>query len=230
MVKKKSIFKFTGMENKKNNLIKTILFLTITLMIPLLACQEKEHVKSTKREEIFTEIEDKFTTIPEVLNLESSNSEGVFTIKKQSLKPDYSGILADIALALPAYEKGIYYRPFSSKLASGNRMEALWFNTPSELEKYTLEKPRLDDDMDLGAFLVLKKTSGIYLAILPLVSKEVGNTLFIENNTIKLKTATYGTSVVDADAPLIAYAESSSIYEAAYKAWSLAKASPNLAG
>lgn len=171
-----------------------------------------------------------FDNLPEQLDLSEANSQGLLSIKKQVLQPDSAGVLANIPIQLPGYQKGIYYRPFSSHLASGNRMEALWFNSPADLSNYTLNKPREDDNMNLGAFLVLKKTNGNYLAVLPLVSKEVGNTIFVTDNGFQLQTATYGTASIDTETPLLAYAESESIYEAAHKAWALAKDTPMLEG
>ena len=60
------------------------------------------------------------------------------------ITPNKNGIIADIVLKLPAYKNGIYYRPFSEVKASGNRMEALWFQDVSELSNYKQIKPRED--------------------------------------------------------------------------------------
>lgn len=171
-----------------------------------------------------------FTQIPESLDLTVVQPKGLFSINKQLLKPDSMGIIADIPLTLPSYHKGIYYRPFTYNVASGNRMEPLWFNHPSELKGYTAQKPRIDSNTELGAFMVIKKTDGKYLALLPLVSPTVGNTFCIGDGTFLLRTATYGTDALDEDIPLLAYAESESPYEAAHRVWELAKESHMLSG
>ena len=171
-----------------------------------------------------------FEQLPELLDLSETNSEGLLSVKQQLLQTDSLGIIADIPIKLPAYQKGMYYRPFTDKLASGNRMEALWFNHATDLENYTVEKPREGGNMALGAFMLLQKPNGNYLAVLPLVSKDVGNTFFVAEGAFQLQTATYGTGDLDIEIPLLAYAESASPYEAAHKAWALAIDAPMLAG
>lgn len=199
-----------------------IIFFVIIL---LLSCGKQESSPPSKA--LASGIYD---NLPKFVDLSSMGSEGLLSIKKQMLKPDSAGVLINIPIKLPDYQKGIYYRPFSEKVAAGNRMEPLWFNSPSDLANFKLEKPRMDDYIQLGAFMVLKKTNGDYLAVLPLVSKVVGNTFFVDGDSFQLQTATYGTEAIDVDVPLLAFAQSSSIYEAANKVWALAKDSPMLEG
>ena len=171
-----------------------------------------------------------FDQVPELIDLSVGDSQGLLSLEKQLLRPDSAGVIANIPIKLPAFGKGMYYRPFSDKVASGNRMEPLWFDQVSDLENYTSVKPREDDNMALGAFVLLQKSNGNYLAVLPLVSKDVGNTFFVHEGAFQLQTATYGTDELETEIPLLAYAESASPYEAAQKVWALAKDAPMLAG
>lgn len=169
-------------------------------------------------------------SIPQAIDFNNMDTSGVFTTSEQTFIPDSNGIIAEIALQLPEYNKGMYYRPFSEELASGNRMEALWFDDVSELTNYKHQIPREDDNIKLGSFMLLQKKSGNYLAILPIVSKMVGNTFDVTNSGFILKMATYGTEAIEAKAPLLAYAESSNPYEATRMAWALAKEAEGVKG
>ena len=171
-----------------------------------------------------------FTTIPKFIDLKQLSSNGVFSVKKQILSPNAKGIIADISLILPEYINGLYYRPFSERLAAGNRMEALWFTNVSELSNYEQIKPREDDNMKYGSFILLQKKNGNYFAILPIVSKELGNSLTVTAQNFILNTATYGTQSIHVNAPLFSYAESSNPYEATRKAWELAKNASGVKG
>jgi hypothetical protein len=168
--------------------------------------------------------------IPKFIDVSLLDSQGVYVIKKQELIPNKKGIIAEISLKLPEYQKGMYYRPFSEKLASGNRMEALWFSDIKELSNYKKQTPREDDNMNLGSFILLKKKDGNFLAILPIVSKNVGNTFDVHSDNFILETATYGTKSINVTAPLFSYAESKSPYEATRLAWKLAKETAGVKG
>jgi hypothetical protein len=196
--------------------IKVLFLFVLTILI--LACGKNEPKK---------ELEE-FKNIPKTIILNQLNTKGVLRINKQLFVPNKEGVLAEIKLELPAYQKGIYFRPFSEKLAAGNRVEPLWFDSISELSNYKHQKPRMDSHVNLGAFMMLQKANGNYLALLPLVSNRIGNTFSISNNQIYLTMATYGTSIEDTEAPLISYAESNNPYEAARMAWELALKTDNV--
>lgn len=168
--------------------------------------------------------------IPEKIKLEELAENGVYQLFKQELTPNSEGVLANIRFELPIYEKGIFYRPFSKTKASGNRMEPLFFDKISDLTQFKSKKPREDDNMSLGAFLMFQKPDGGYLAILPIVSHYVGNTLKVENGSIYLECATYGTKSVNCQIPLFAYAVSDNPYEAAREVWAKAKVAKNVKG
>ncbi len=157
--------------------------------------------------------------IPESIELSNLSENGQLGLMKQELVPDSNGIIAEIILKLPEFKKGIYYRPFSAKLAAGNRVEPVWFSNISQLDSFVKRKPRMDDNMNLGAFMMLKKDNGEYLALLPLVSDRIGNTFSIRNNNIYLTMATYGTRTEEVSVPLISYAQSENPYEAARMVW-----------
>ncbi len=181
----------------------------VLLLITLYACNINEPNKNNYE----------LNHIPQSIALEQVSTKGIFVLNQQELAPDSNGIIAEIKLELPQFAKGIYYRPFSAKLAAGNRVEPLWFSQISELGAYERKKPRMDDNTSLGAFMMLKKDNGQYLALLPLVSNRVGNTFSIRDNNIHLTVATYGTRTEDVAVPLLSYAQSENPYEAARMVW-----------
>ncbi|ALJ05389.1 hypothetical protein APS56_09775 [Pseudalgibacter alginicilyticus] len=185
-------------------------FLFILGISCVLSCSEQS---KAKKQDAPLEV------IPQSLNVSSFNGNGVVSVQKQELTPDSLGIISEIKLELPKYKKGIYYRPFSKKLAAGNRVEPLWFNDISELDGYKYQKPRMDSHINLGAFMMLQKDNGDYLALLPLVSNRIGNTFSIRNKTAYLTVATYGTGTENVAVPLMSYGESKNPYEAAKMAW-----------
>lgn len=150
------------------------IFLFVLAVFYLWSCEEQVKTKKPSSE---------FEVIPDTLNLVSLNESGVIRLKQQELTPDDTGVIADIPLHLPKYSKGIYFRPFSEKLAAGNRVEPLWFNDISELDGYQHQAPRMDNHVNLGAFMMLQQDNGNFLALLPLVSNRIGNTFSIRNKT-----------------------------------------------
>jgi hypothetical protein len=57
-------------------------------------------------------------SIPEFIGVEQSAAKGLFCLKQQQPIPDSNGIIAEIKLQLPKFQNGVYYRPFSEKLAA----------------------------------------------------------------------------------------------------------------
>ncbi|WP_372774746.1 Sip1-related alpha-galactosidase [Mangrovibacterium sp.] len=161
-------------------------------------------------------------SIPEFIGVEQSAAKGLFCLKQQQLIPDSNGIIAEIKLQLPKFQNGVYYRPFSEKLAAGNRVEPLWFSQISDLPTMVQKSPRMDNSLNLGAFLMLQEDDGRYLALLPLVTNHIGNTFSIRDESVFLTMATYGTRTEDVSVPLISFARSENPYEAARMAWELA--------
>ncbi len=168
--------------------------------------------------------------VPAFIVLEQKAAKGVFILKQQPLVPNEEGIIARIKLRLPEFQKGVYYRPFSEKLAAGNRIEPLWFEHIEQLKDFARRKPRMDDHLDLGGFMMLKKEDGRYMALLPLVSSRVGNTFSICDNSVYLTMATYGTQTEEVAAPLICYAQAENPYEAVREVWELAMNTDGIKG
>ncbi|CAH8293856.1 raffinose synthase Sip1-like protein [Mariniflexile fucanivorans] len=197
-------------QNRMNNLQHNISFFLV--LFSLIVCGQ-----NTSKKEVQV-----FDNIPKSIVLEGLTTKGILSLNKQQLIPNQDGIIAEIKLELLKFKKGIYYRPFSSKLAAGNRVEPLWFNTISDLDSYKLQPPRMDDFMNLGAFMMLQKVNGDYLALLPLVSNRIGNTFSISENNMYLTMATYGTQTENVSVPFLSYAQSKDPYEAARQVWELA--------
>ena len=57
--------------------------------------------------------------------------------------------------------------------------------------------------MNLGAFMMLQKENGDYLALLPLVINRIGNTFSISENNMYLTMPTYDTQTEDVAASVI---------------------------
>ncbi|MFY0714912.1 hypothetical protein J1D01_14645 [Seonamhaeicola sp. NFXS20] len=185
-------------------------FLFIVGISCILSCSEQAKVK---KQDV------PLKAIPSALLVSTFSGSGVVSVQKQKLTPDFLGIISEIKIQLPKYKKGIYYRPFSEKLAAGNRVEPLWFDDIAALDGYKYQKPRMDSHINLGAFMMLQKENGDYLALLPLVSNRIGNTFSIRDKTVYLTVATYGTDTENVAVPLMSYGESKNPYEAARMAW-----------
>lgn len=192
----------------------------LLLLSALVACNHSEKMKEVQE----------LRQVPKSIVLDQPATKGILIVKQQELIPDEEGIIAQIKLELPAYQKGVYYRPFSGKLAAGNRVEPLWFKHIEELDSVARQKPRMDNNLSLGTFMMLKQKNGQYLALLPLVSNRIGNSFSIHNKSVYLTMATYGTQTENVAAPLMSYAESNNPYEAARQAWEQAMNTDGIKG
>jgi hypothetical protein len=195
----------------------TKLIKSMMILLVVLSCSSKES-------------NSKLSQVPTSINLSEFKEEGVLEIKKQIFEPDENGVINRVELKLPDYQNALYYRPFSYTKASGNRVEPIWFSNLNDLKTYAPQKPREDNNLKLGLFLLIQKTDGKYLAILPIVSSRLGNSLDIDNGKLYLEFATYGTEKVNQNAPLMAYAESANPYEAARVVWEQALKCENVKG
>lgn len=199
---------------------KKITFYFLLLLVLLQSCNENKGKKKVQR----------FNAIPHYLDIDEVATKGIFVLNEQDLVPDENGIIAQVKLDLPDFQKGIYYRPFSPTTASGNRVEPLWLADISDLANLKEKTPRNGTYVNLGAFLMLKKTTGNYLVLLPVVSNRIGNTFSIQNDSLYLTVATYGTRTEHTSAPLLAYAESDNPYEATKLAWEIAMQTEGVKG
>jgi len=172
-----------------------------------------------------------FKQVPKQLDLQKiTSSEGTMELSKQELIPDTNGILFETKVILPDFIEGVYYRPYSAYVASGNRMEPVFFKLEKELFDYEPQLPREDNNMMFGSFIMLKNAKNEFIAILPLVSTSVGNTFSVTRNGVYLTSATYGTAKVQESIPLIAYAKSKNPYLAVKQVWQQAMSQPQIKG
>lgn len=147
--------------------------------------------------------------------------------KLSATKPDQGGIVLSREVKLPAFEKGAYYRPFTRRggpggsIARGNRVEAIAFESLSELESYKPSKTRKDHNhVQEGQFILLQLAGGKYLAVLPMTSEKTHGLFFVENGKLHLKSGNYGTSEIEGELPLICWAYGESPYAATSAVWS----------
>lgn len=101
-----------------------------------------------------------YDAIPQGIALTTLNTQGIFVAADQMLVPNEKGIIASIKLELPNFEKGVYYRPFSAKVASGNRVEPIWFSAISDLSLYKKKKPRMDGHTGSRRTIARKSDAG----------------------------------------------------------------------
>ena len=148
------------------------------------------------------------------------DSSGLIVETLSAAQPDKSGVVMSREVTLPEFEHGVYYRPFSRKMARGNRVEALAFDSIADLQNYQPSKTRKDHGhIAEGQFMLLKLKNGQYLALLPMTSEKVYGQFFIENERLLLKTGNYGTNVIDGEIPLLAWAYGDSPYSATRETW-----------
>lgn len=138
--------------------------------------------------------------------------------------PDENGLVFSQEIQLPDFKQGVYYRPFTQfgrgVIARGNRVEAVAFNSISELAAYQPSKTRKDHiNVQQGQYMLLQLTDGRYLAILPMASKKVYGQFFIEDQKLFIKSGNFGHKKVDGKIPLIIWAYGDSPYAATEKVW-----------
>ncbi len=152
----------------------------------------------------------------------TSEPTGFIIEKDVNLQPSKSGVVLSREVALPAFEKGAYYRPFSGGVANGNRVEAVAFNSLVDLQGYKPSKTRYKhSSVQRGQFILLQINEGQYLSIIPMLSSEVSSEFFLENAKLTLRSSTYGTEDVAGDVPLLLWAYGDSPYAATHAAWKM---------
>jgi len=171
--------------------------------------------------------ESKLNHIPKELSLDK---EGIVILSKQTFVPDKNGILFESKINLPDFSEGVYYRPYSAYLASGNRMEPIFFHQEKDLFAYQPKFPREDNNLMFGSFMMMKNAQEEYIAVLPLVSTTVGNTFSVKKDGLYLTAATYGSATEEVSIPLLAIAKNKNPYKATQKVWDLAMQHPDIKG
>ncbi|WP_372846126.1 Sip1-related alpha-galactosidase [Pontiella sp.] len=140
--------------------------------------------------------------------------------KGMNAKPNAAGIVLTREVQLPAFKRGIYYRPFSGGVARGNRVEGVAFNSIGELQSYKPSQTRKGHtNVQQGQFMLLELTDGRYLGLLPMTSEKVYGQFFVEKGKLLLKTGNYGTDRVEGDIPLVIWAYGNSPYSATRLVW-----------
>ncbi|MEP4079464.1 Sip1-related alpha-galactosidase [Haloferula sp.] len=147
--------------------------------------------------------------------------------KLSAAKPGKDGLVLTREVALPKFEKGVWYRPFTRRngkggsIARGNRVEAIAFESLAQLESYKPSKTRKDHShVQEGQFMLLQLSEGKYLAILPMTSETSHGQFFVEGGKLLLKSGNYGTKAVDGEIPLLCWAYGASPYAATSAVWS----------
>ncbi|MDA9260359.1 Sip1-related alpha-galactosidase [Puniceicoccaceae bacterium] len=150
----------------------------------------------------------------------SGNSAGLIVENLNAAKPDKGGIVLSREVTLPAFKRGIYFRPYSGGVARGNRVEGVTFDSIADLQAYKPSKTRKGHtSVQQGQYVLLELADGRYLGLLPMTSPKVYGQFFVEDGKILLKTGNYGTDTVDGDIPLVIWAYGNSPYEATDKVW-----------
>ena len=191
----------------------TLLFLTV---ITFGACAYPNQTDETRLDQI-----------PGTLSLDH---DGIVILSKQKFTPDKDGVLFESKIKLPDFDEGIYYRPYSAFLASGNRMEPIFFHKEEDLFAYKPELPREDNNLMFGSFMMVKNAKKEFIAVLPLVSTTVANTFSVKKDGLYLTAATYGTATEDVSIPLMAIAKNKNPYKAIKKVWDIAMQHPDIKG
>ncbi|MGJ8634354.1 MAG: Sip1-related alpha-galactosidase [Luteolibacter sp.] len=150
----------------------------------------------------------------------TSDSRALITENVEALKPGKDGVVLTRELKLPTFKRGAYYRPHSKSSASGNRVEALAFNSIAELEAYVPSETRKQHNkVQEGQFILLEVENGRYLSLLPMTSEKVNGQIFIEDGKLLIKSATLGTEAVSGEIPLLIWAYGDSPYSATRAVW-----------
>ena len=147
-----------------------------------------------------------------------------FIIEPQvELQPDADGFVVSREVTLPAFERGVYFRPFSGGAAAGNRVDAVAFTSLADLQNYRPSATRAKrKSIQNGQFMLLKISDTRYLAVLPMVSDQAYARLYLENERLLLKSGSFGTQPVTGDLPLLIWADGPSPYAATRAAWAKA--------
>ncbi|BDD11317.1 glycoside hydrolase family 36 [Fulvitalea axinellae] len=168
--------------------------------------------------------------VPTTVDLSNIDGAKTVTAENFSGKPDSVGVLFQQEIILPKFKRGVYYRPYTWQI-SGNRVEAVWFETLPDLFAYRPSKPRdlrmkngTNFQMKYGTFLSLELADGRHMAVLPISGKEALSTFTPKNGKLYLTTANFGTEAVSGNLPLYAVAVAETPHQASNLVWEKALA------
>ena len=169
------------------------------------------------------------------IDLREVDSAGVRVLRDYRGQPDRWGIFESCEVNLPGYVRGVYYAsPWWP--AGGNRGRAFAFERLSDLRQPGAEfgpKRGQSRTADGGFFLILERTDGDYLAVLPVGGPTVYSWFDISpiGDKLLLNLGHWGTDPIDGeDVPLFAWSCSDNPYEAAHGAWKAARQCPQSKG
>ena len=150
----------------------------------------------------------------------NGDSQGMTVETLDAAKPDEAGIVLTREMQLPAFKRGVYYRPFSGGPARGNRVEAVAFDSIADLQAYKPSKTRAKhSNIQQGQFVLLELTDGGYLALLPMTSQKVYGQFFVERGKLLFKTGNFGRELVSGEIPLVIWSSGRSPYAATQAVW-----------
>ncbi len=133
--------------------------------------------------------------------------EGIRVLESFSGRPDERGVMEELELALPEYDRGVYYQ------------SGWWPGGGNRVYPHIMGNDELGEG---GIFMLLELRSGRYLAVLPLCGDIAYAWLASSGSGITLKIGTHGRDPIDGDIPVCAWATADNPYAASYRCWQMA--------
>lgn len=154
----------------------------------------------------------------------------VVIFKGIDCKPDANGYVLNRTVQLPAFELGAYYCIFTGGGhggPNGNRVTSVAFTSMQDLSDQgpadpDHQKPKAQNNLDLGQFMLLKLNDGRYMALMPLAGPDMMSAFFVRHGTLQIRSGHFGTEHVKSDIPALVAAVGASPYEATHKVWDAA--------
>jgi len=135
------------------------------------------------------------------------------------------GCLKSYEIKFPEFEKGVLNKSDICGWVDGYATMPSTFTDFKKLDnlKYdTISSPYYKNALQLGYYLLMKIEEERYLAVLPLVSKDVMSHISVSKGEPRIKVCTFGTSVFSGKVPLFSWAFASDPYSATQKCWEIA--------
>ncbi|MHC4618224.1 MAG: Sip1-related alpha-galactosidase [Planctomycetota bacterium] len=174
--------------------------------------------------------------ITEKVDLAKLPASGVRILENYSGQPNEYGILNRYELVFPEFARGCYFsgdhHPEVAWPDGANRIQPWIFESLSRLcsEDYP-RRPSNYPRVREGMFLLLRLSSGRYLALTPIAGPVTMTWLYASaDGRMVLNFGTLGIKPVSCDAPLFAWCYSDDIYTACREAWAWAITCRPLAG
>lgn len=137
------------------------------------------------------------------------------------LAPDENQDMWTLNLELPEFTDALYYAPFQ-KHAINPDLD-LWPEAYNQCHPLPVSPSDIHDLKRGGMFLLLRLTSGSFVAILPIVSTEVMTWLQGTDSGLALAASHFGHMELNVTAPLLAVAENTCPYAAVRDVWGAAR-------